>query len=136
MPDGSCGQPRSIGRATLKRFLIRPCTGWGLPGRRVTTAPVRSYRTISPSQPANRRAVSFLWRYPWGFPRWTLSSTLLCGVRTFLRTYVSDELPCGYPGCTQSIPTESLAISERPGGGLTHIFDSGMGKGFAKWQAA
>src|SRR5205085_7627821 len=25
-----------------------PCTGWGLPGRRVTTPPVRSYRTVSP----------------------------------------------------------------------------------------
>jgi hypothetical protein len=31
---------------------VRPCTGWGLPSRRVTTALVRSYRTISPSQPA------------------------------------------------------------------------------------
>jgi hypothetical protein len=28
--------------------------------------------------------VYFLWRFPWGFPRWTLSSTLLYGVRTFL----------------------------------------------------
>ena len=51
MPDGSCGQPEGFGRATLKRLLIRPCTEWGLPGRRVTAAPVRSYRTISPSQP-------------------------------------------------------------------------------------
>jgi len=25
-----------------------PCTGWGLPGRRVTATPVRSYRTFSP----------------------------------------------------------------------------------------
>ncbi len=32
----------------------------------------------------SRRAVYFLWRFPWGFPRWTLSSTLLYGVRTFL----------------------------------------------------
>lgn len=31
-----------------------------------------------------RCAVSFLWHFPEGFPCWTLSSTLLCGVRTFL----------------------------------------------------
>jgi hypothetical protein len=39
---------------------IWPCTGWGLPGRSVATAPVRSYRTISPLpvglyQKSNRR---------------------------------------------------------------------------------
>ncbi len=27
----------------------------------------------------------FLWHFPWGRPRWTLSSIPLCGVRTFLR---------------------------------------------------
>jgi len=27
---------------------IWSCTGWGLPGSSVATAPVRSYRTISP----------------------------------------------------------------------------------------
>jgi hypothetical protein len=34
-----------------------PCTGWGLPGRRVTTPPVRSYRTIS-TLPATRARAS------------------------------------------------------------------------------
>jgi len=29
-------------------------------------------------------AVSFLWHFPSGFPGWPLTSTLLCGVRTFL----------------------------------------------------
>src|SRR3982750_648655 len=33
-----------------------PCTGWGLPGRRVATPPVRSYRTISPLPAARARA--------------------------------------------------------------------------------
>jgi len=32
-------------------------------------------------------AVSFLWHFPWGFPRWPLASTLLCGVRTFLEPH-------------------------------------------------
>ena len=63
-----------------------PCTGWGLPGRRVATPPVRSYRTIStlpatektiPVQPAEPSASGceprrlggvFLWHFPAGFP--------------------------------------------------------------------
>ena len=30
------------------------------------------------------RRSPFLWHFPWGHPRWTLSSTLPCGARTFL----------------------------------------------------
>src|SRR3954451_6197725 len=51
-----------------------PCTGWGLPGRRVTTPPVRSYRTVSPlpatgerSSPPLRRLFSVALSR--GFPR-------------------------------------------------------------------
>ena len=56
-----------------------PCTGWGLPGRRVATPPVRSYRTVSPLPAASRVgppgggpplaawAVSFLWHFPADF---------------------------------------------------------------------
>ncbi len=67
----------------------RSCTGWGLPGRRVTATPVRSYRTIS-TLPVRRG------RGPWrhrrcisvalsrGFPRVGSPTTLPCGVRTFL----------------------------------------------------
>ena len=33
---------------------------------------------------ADGRGCVFLWHFPWGFPRWPLPSTLLCGVRTFL----------------------------------------------------
>jgi hypothetical protein len=111
LPRTSRGQPGGIGRAALVRLPIRPCTGWGLPGRRVTTAPVRSYRTISPLQPGRRCrlrcAVSFLWHFPEGFPCWALSSTLLCGVRTFLdgRRRSRDRFPRrDYPGCSLSIP--------------------------------
>src|SRR5660397_281511 len=62
-PQTSSGQPGGVGRAALQHLPIRPCTGWGLPGRRVATTPVRSYRTISPLQPVlygSRRAVYFL----------------------------------------------------------------------------
>ena len=47
-----------------------PCIEWGLPGRRVATAPVRSYRTFSPlpvrARARHRRC--FLWHFPAGFP--------------------------------------------------------------------
>src|SRR5262245_1172469 len=49
---------------------------------------VRSYRTVSPlPRPpvTETAAVCSLWRCPWGHPPWTLSSTLPCGARTFLR---------------------------------------------------
>ena len=67
---------------------IWPCTGWGLPGRRVATTPVRSCRTFSPLLAA-RRAVCFLLRFPSGRPAFLLGSTLPCGVRTFLRVWTS-----------------------------------------------
>jgi len=63
----------------------------------VTTDPVRSYRTLSAlpnghgpfsaqagSMWAGRWAVYSLLHFPWGCPRWSLSSILPCGVRTFL----------------------------------------------------
>src|SRR3954463_12168987 len=51
-----------------------PCTGWGLPGRRVTAPPVRSYRTISPLPATGARASPPLRRFvsvalSRGFPR-------------------------------------------------------------------
>jgi hypothetical protein len=64
-----------------------PCTGWGLPGRRVAATPVRSYRTISPlpapgyklpcaaglagcfgPREARHLGGVFLWHFPAGFP--------------------------------------------------------------------
>jgi hypothetical protein len=65
-----------------------PCTGWGLPGRRVTATPVRSYRTFSPL-PARTHVRLELGRFvsvalSRGFPRVGFPTTLPCGVRTFL----------------------------------------------------
>src|SRR6185503_9256113 len=50
-----------------------PCIGRGLPGRRVTATPVRSYRTISPLPARSPRGAAdvggvFLWHFPAGFP--------------------------------------------------------------------
>src|SRR5512136_1435128 len=48
--------------------------------------PVSSYLTLSPLPAfAKLRQADFsLWHFPWGCPRWTLSSTMPCGARTFL----------------------------------------------------
>jgi len=56
---------------------------------RVTAAPVRSYRTLSPLPVRDSRevapsAVCSLWHFPAGFPGWALPTAVLCGVRTFL----------------------------------------------------
>ena len=69
-----------------------PCTGRGLPGRRVTATPVRSYRTISPlpvralaiGAPS---AVSFLWHCPAGFPGWALPTVLALWCPDFPREF-------------------------------------------------
>src|SRR6185503_12633640 len=63
-------------------------TGFALT-RRVTAAPVRSYRTISPlpvrgSREAAPSAVSFLRHFPAAFPGWVLPTVTPFGVRTFL----------------------------------------------------
>jgi len=52
---------------------------------------VGSYPTLSPLPPSphEREAVYSLWHCLWGHPRWTLSSTLPYGARTFLQ--VSKE---------------------------------------------
>src|SRR5262245_4695690 len=56
---------------------------------RVTAAPVRSYRTVSPlpvrgSRVAAPSAVCSLWHFPAGFPGWALPTAAPSGVRTFL----------------------------------------------------
>jgi len=58
-PPALSGLPGDLGQAAgaavhaagHRSPPIWPCTGWGLPGRRVTATPVRSYRTFSPLPP-------------------------------------------------------------------------------------
>jgi hypothetical protein len=69
-----------------------------LPGRRVTTPPVRSYRTFSPLPPTSSREARrvgglFLWHFPAGFPGSDFPTTPPCGVRTFLERRLSLRRP-------------------------------------------
>ena len=86
-PRAPGGPPSTPGETPGACPPIRPCTGWGLPSR--SGRPDRWCALTAPFHPYHRRergvAVSFLWHCPWGRPPWTLSSTLLCGARTFLR---------------------------------------------------
>jgi len=59
------------------------------------TGLVSSYLTLSPL-PSSRKAVSFLWHFPWGRPRSVLRTTLPYGARTFLWSLgntVHDQRP-------------------------------------------
>ncbi len=72
VPEGTC-------------IPIRSCSGWGLPcdsRRREPGALLPHHFTLTRAC----RALYFLWHFPWGRPRWTLSSTPPCGARTFLRS--------------------------------------------------
>ena len=53
LPHGSCSLPgtrKETGSLLTPKRLVPawPCSCWGLPGRRITAAPVVSYTTISP----------------------------------------------------------------------------------------
>ena len=85
-PEGRVGSTR--GRSGPGHCPIFGLAGGGvcLAGPVAGTA-VSSYLTFSPLPDRSLRtrpAVSFLWHFPWGCPRWTLSTTVPCPVRTFL----------------------------------------------------
>src|SRR3954467_13930104 len=94
-----------------------PCTGRGLPGRRVTAAPVRSYRTISPLPVRDSHAVYaigrvFLWHFPAGFPGWALPTASPFGVRTFLEGFSLPPRSLG-PHTDGSAPLTANPGTER-----------------------
>ena len=79
-----------------------PCTGRGLPGRRVTATPVRSYRTISPlpvrdSRVAAPSAVCFCGTFPRVSPggRYPPPCPLVSGLSS--RGFLSPRGPLGPP---------------------------------------
>ena len=77
---------------------------------------VRSYRTVSPLPVRNPRAtpsaVCSLWHFPAGRPDWPLTSTLPCGVPTFLD-------PCPTEGFPPSGRTAATRPAHRPHHGPT-----------------
>ena len=86
LPHGSSGVPDpSAGRVNGICFTLHR-TGFG--SRRVATALVGSYPTVSPLPPRPPEnasaAVSFLFHFPSAFAAWDFPSVLPCGVRTFL----------------------------------------------------
>ena len=80
-----------------------PCTWWGLPGRRVTTTPVRSYRTISPlpatgSRVARRLGGVFSVALSRGFPRVGVTDHHALRCPDFPRTgFLSGPRPSSQP---------------------------------------
>ncbi len=97
LPRASSGLPESRNESSRLCPLFGLAPGGVYPARRVTSPAVRSYRTISPL-PARLLAIGpacgqrltappavyFLWHFPGSHDRWTLSTTLPSGARTFL----------------------------------------------------
>jgi hypothetical protein len=84
--DGHCWPPHATnpnnepgggpGRAAAPALLLFGLApGGACHAADVAVCAVRSCRTLSPL-PARRPAVSFLWRFPWGRPRRTLSGAV------------------------------------------------------------
>ena len=104
LPRRSSSQPGSDSGPGRTFSPIRPCSGWGLPGRPVSGAPVRSYRTISPL-PAKAGGM-FLWHFPSAYAARGLPGTLPYGVRTFLDRGFPASRPPG------PLNEESVALTE------------------------
>lgn len=84
------------------RFLFGIAPGGACHAVLVAKTAVGSYPTVSPS-PWNRAArprtmaVSSLWRFPWGCPRWALPSTLPSWSPDFPRVRLFRHWPRGHP---------------------------------------
>jgi len=93
-----CGQARA-----LSLFGLAP--GGVYLAMSVTSHAVGSYPTLSPFPTAIARqmrgVVYFLWHFPWGRPRRTLSGTVAPGARTFLGARLSAS---GRRGCPADWP--------------------------------
>ncbi len=75
---------------------IWPCSGWGLPGARITEgagALLPHHFTLTERPVAQARAGLFLWHYPSGRPARVLPGTLPGGARTFLPPDESGRRP-------------------------------------------
>ena len=96
-PSNACAAARRCGLSTLLRV------GFTEPPRSPGVLVV-SYTTVSPSPPIRgSEAVCSLWHCPAGRPGLPLTTTLPCGVRTFLDGTGSE------PGSRRGRPTDSSA---------------------------
>jgi hypothetical protein len=77
----------------------------------VTGLAVRSYRTLSPlpAKGLRRPAVCFLWHFPWGRPRRTLSGTVHPWSPDFPHL---AEAKRGHPAIWQTLGTTALAAGQ------------------------
>ena len=137
LPAGSCDQPEGFRRAALKRLPIRPCTGWGLPGRRVTTAPVRSYRTISPSQPVKPACCVFSVALSLGFPPLDVIQHPALRCPDFPQDLRQRRTVLRLPRLPKQYISMRLCVEPARGprkrlGLAPYLCPSGMGKGLAK----
>ena len=100
-PRASCDLPGSgAGRAC--RSPIWSCSGWGLPCHRCyhrRGALLPHLFTLTRA----RRAVCFLWHFPWARAPQALPGTLPCGARTFL--------PAARRGAAAARPTPAAPVS-------------------------
>ncbi len=79
-PQTRAGSPRTPAR-TRRPFLVLLRVGFAVPPQ----SPATRWSLAPPFHPCPiARAVCFLWHCPAGHPGWMLSTTLPCGVRTFL----------------------------------------------------
>ena len=96
-PRPSCDLPKGSSEAghLVPFYLVLLRVGFTEPPKSPSTL-VSSYLTVSPL-PGKQvlRAVYFLWHFPWDRSRWTLSSTLPYGVRTFLDALERAPRPSG-----------------------------------------
>jgi len=86
LPTASSGQPGSTGGQPLTLPYLALLLAGFTWHRTSPPDPVSSYLTLSPLPAiAKLRQADFsLWHFPWGRPRWTLSSAMPYGARTFL----------------------------------------------------
>ena len=123
---------------------VRPCTGWGLPGRRVTTAPVRSYRTISPSQPVEPACCVISVALSLGFPPLDVIQHPALWCPDFPRRPARTRVPAATQAAREVYISAAVAASagahpwkgSSSGAQGTLLKSSGMGHDAAKWQAA
>ncbi len=85
-PTGSVQPTRRHRTGSPRAPAVWSCSGWGLPSR--AGRPVRWWSLTPPFHPYSVRlrvgAVCFLWHCPASRPGLPLTTTLPCGVRTFL----------------------------------------------------